>query len=217
MEGSLERSENVDDVLGDAVGQITAVVERGDASSLIEVLDARLSKEITPLTFEELRNALSVYLEPNALAFLTWLSQPMSSDSGTRIRGLETSDEVADFLRSVVGRFGPELSRASYAAAQPLPYKDDWRGFNRQILRDLETGETIVRLTLKKQNGEIFDIEGGVPSMVRFARNAIRTLSLIEDDTEFPEKDVARLVEAWEELSPRLPRADAQVDKASGS
>jgi hypothetical protein len=201
---ALSPDENTDDVLNDALGQITKIVERGDAPLLVEVLESRLTREITPSTFEELRNALSVYLEPYALAFLTWLSQPMSRDSGTRISNLETSDEVAAFLRRVIGRFGPDLSRASFTAAQPLPYKDDWRGFNRQILRDLQSGETIIRLSLKKQNGEVFDIEGGVPSMVRFARNALKTLSLIKDEEEFPERDVAKLLEVWEELAPRL-------------
>jgi hypothetical protein len=217
MEGLPQDQDSASDVMADAIRQITDLVERGEGPAIFEVLDSRLSNEITSTTFEELGSVLSVYVEPYVLALLTWLSQPMSRSPGARIESLDASDEVASFLRRIVGQFGPELSRASFATAQPLPYRDDWRSFDRQILRDLKSGETIIRLNLKKQNGEIAVIEGGVPSMVRFARNALRTLSALDEEVDFPERDVARLVEAWDELAPRLPDTPTPADPTNDS
>jgi hypothetical protein len=216
MEASPEGVDPATDLLNDSIRELTDLVERGDSEALIEVLESRLSTEITPSTFEELGTALSVYLEPSVLALLTWLSQPMSRPPGIRITSLEAPNEVTALLRRVVGRFGPELSRASFATTRPLPYRDDWRSFDRQILRDVKSGETIIRLTLKKQNGEITVIEGGVPSMVRFARNAIKTLVTLDDDVEFPEKPTTKLLEAWSELAPRLGTSDPK-DRTSDS
>jgi hypothetical protein len=191
--------------LGDVAARDLSRVANEDAERILEVFEKHLGGEIDSRTYEELTFGVSVYLDPNTLALLTWLAQAGGGTPSERIASLQLEQPAEDVVRRVISLHGARLIRAAFAADPPAPNSDDWRKIDREILLDPESGEYVVRLLIRKQNGETQKIEGDATSMVKFARFSLRTLILIGDPDALPVDDASQLAEAWEELQPILP------------
>jgi len=166
-----------------------------------EVLSKYLDHGVVGSTYDDLSFGVSALVPSEALAVLTWLSQPGSQSVEERLESLQAREETDAFLRRTVALFGPRLSEALFSADRAAPQKDDWLSFSSRVTQDLESGEFILSTRIEKFNGEALFIEGDAISMTRFARQALRALGKVDDPSAFPAAETESLVDAWERFS----------------
>lgn len=174
-----------------------AASDEARSTLLDEILGTYLGGEIFGDTYDDLTMGVSAILPPESLAIITWVAQPGGETIDDRIKRLQLSERAEAFLRRIAALFGPRLSKAFFASDRPAPQRDDWLSFSRQVLQDVESGEYLTTLRLQKFNGEFFTIEGDGNSMLRFARQSLRTLIQIGDAQAFSSRDLERLVQEW--------------------
>lgn len=183
-----------------AAKEFEALASSPDELEIVNsVFHRHLEGEITELTFEDLERAVAPYLSTTALGMVAWIAQSRADNVQAQIDTFDFSPDARKFVARLVALFGQSLTEA-FSSSADWDRAHDWRGVNREILRDVLTGEYTVSVEIEKLNRERFIVRGNPGSIMRLTRLMLQTLAQVDDVQAFSDEDKERFKETLDEL-----------------
>lgn len=182
-----------------AAEQLRAVATGPNSELLDEILRTHLARPLSADTYDDIGVGLAVIgFRMEAMSILTWLAGHPAGRIGAAIDDLNLAPEADRLIRRLLALYGPQLYDA--LMLNEFPQRDDWRSLEREIHRNIESGEYVVTLCLEKINREAIRIRADPGSLLRLTRQLLLASTELEDSAALPPPDVARLREAWGEF-----------------
>jgi hypothetical protein len=164
-------------------------------------------------TWTDLDEALTVMLGRQPALLFAWLAIGDSTRVDTVLD--LGPPAAAAFVRSIMGRFGPEL-RLGYDVWRRLP--DDWRTFFRDVYHDQLLNQPFLRVRLLKYSGEEVLIEGSPNSFLTLTKNLILTLQSVATPDVFTDDSIDSFDEEARRLLKQLiPDQDLNATPATST
>jgi hypothetical protein len=185
------------------------------ARELLEIIGRRIAGPIDENTWGRIETSLLDYLgDEDATGVLGW---GLASDPGdtNRIEQLEQSGgpEVGELMRRIRGAYGLELRDAG--AMRDFP--DNWRTLGHRVYQAVALGTSFIELTIEKQNGDRFVLDGPADSTLSLAHFITGALRVAGRDAFSDELVEEFSVEAEELLKQWRATAEAGTQADSGT
>jgi hypothetical protein len=180
------------------------------AQCVLEILGRRLGGQITAESWDDMTNSLAQYLGPEATGLLWWVVE-VEDPLNNRLQEVEkynASAKVMAFLRTIVGTFGIEMSKAFDGWNR---YTDEWSGVHREVYYDLMNQRYRFRVRIEKYNGEAMTIEGDGVSMLTLTTHLIRTVKMVGTRDAFDEFSITQFKEQSSELNDLLAEEEEET------
>ena len=181
-------------LLSQAVTELDAFLETRPMAEqrLQELLDRQLKSGVTPDTWDAVGDSLTAFVGEEHAQLVAWVL------TGDQLQGLQqlehyASPRVMAFLRSLVGIYGQDLSKA-YRASGELP--QDWSYIYRNVYYDALTDSYLLRLRLEKYNGEEIFVEGDPNSFLQMTELLMGSLIALGSPEVFTEERISKFQEA---------------------
>jgi hypothetical protein len=179
-------------LLREGVAKLQAFLESEPRAEqhILNILERCLGGEISADTYNHLNNSLDQYFGydlTNLLYWVVWVENP----SGNRMVELEkfASPKVMSFLRTAVGVYGVDLSKA-FNLWNRLP--DAWKDFYRDVYYDNINQRYHVRVRIEKFNGEKTVIEGNPDTILELTNAFITTLYIVGNRESFSPANITQ-------------------------
>lgn len=176
---------------------------------LSELFERELSEDPSEHTYDRIREPFEALVGEDAWIVLGWVCG--SQHFLERIDGLELGEQEKDYLIRLATLYGPKLTEANVKSRRGGGRRQDWARYSREVLKDVEDGETLVFVNLRLFNGEEVSLRSTVDSFFGLADRVSRTLLLVDDFREASPHVLERLKETIRELLEKIEAADSQV------
>lgn len=172
----------------------------GAEERLLEIIGTRVDGEINDVTWDLLDSSLIGYVGINVTQLLEWvfIGLALRDPSRMDLVAKAASPRVENLIRSILGRFGVELEEA-WTVWRQLP--NDWRTFFREVYHDQIRNTPLIKIRIRKYNGEDLNLEGNPSSFLTLARNLVLTLQLVAIPDVFSPDIVDSFVEEVTKLN----------------
>lgn len=198
-------------VLETARKQLESVVAAGRQKELFDVFERYLGSEITSSTFAELRYGVTLILGVEAFGLIASATNSEFDRVVRRIDTLQLEANERQLITDIAANFGTRLKIAFYAS-DVAPDAEEWNGTRRDIYLDVETGEHVIALHLRKRNGERAYFRLTPASLAKLTRSLLQVVLLVDDADAFPDTDRERLLERMDEVADMLAPSDQEQD-----
>jgi hypothetical protein len=193
--------EEIEPLVSKAVADLHTFLESEPQAEqrVLDILGRRLGGQITSESWDDMSNSLAQYLGPETTGLLWWVVE-VEDPNANRLQEVEkynASLEVMAFLRTIVGTFGLEMSKAFDSWNR---FTDEWSGIHREVYYDQINKRYHFRVRIEKYNGEMMTIEGDGISMLTLTSHLIRTVKMVGTRDAFDDASITQFFEQASEL-----------------
>jgi hypothetical protein len=184
-----------------AAEQLNTFAESGKAKTLLDAFDHHFGGEFSQSTYEDIWDSGSLLVGAEGFGAIAWAAD---DDSREKIDLLNLTPGAEELVIHICALYGSRLKRAYQLSKLFEKRGDDWESYGRRIYR-LVTGEGyLIETSITKYNGEKLTLSGGLPSVLRLAAQALKTLVVIDDLSEIEDRDREQLKEFLDAVATKL-------------
>ena len=174
---------------------------------IASILDRAFGRRIDYTTLTTTQSALAVYLGDDVAYLLVWLSEPNAMVDRLDDFAAIASEQAANLVRSLVGRYWQELRDAQDLAGQSA---DEWKNLTQEAFLDQITNKYVLRVRIEKYSGDNVVLELSPNSALALVKFVTRSLLTIATPELFDPTTLNDYLSDVEDLRSRTAEGDAE-------